>query len=510
MNATTTPTINEEVTFSAHEELVSTTDIKGIITYANSNFCRVAGYELDELIGQHHNVVRHPDMPKAAFKDLWNNIQAGKPWRGAVKNRCKDGRYYWVDAFVTPIFEQGELIGYQSVRKKIDVKTKEAATRAYKKISKNRALFTWYQRPAFKHVLFVVLSALLVYVTQHYSYASIILPLIPLAIYHNEFFSVPSYFASLKKQYNSVSRYIFSGLKPQGIIDFQLKIEQGKIQTILGRVVDSSQSLEVGANNLTHAVHQAKQGVEKETHELHQVSSAITEMVTTIAEISKNTESTAQQITHAQQDCRQASQAMTKTKDKINQLAEDVNRSAASSSTLIDETQKIANIMLEIQGIADQTNLLALNAAIEAARAGEHGRGFSVVADEVRALSSRTHAATEQIQTSMADIQTTLAQWSESMTKNKTDADNCIEDANSSQIAIEQVHQAMTEISDIAAEIATASEQQNFVSQEINRNIVNISDASKLNLEQTEKVEIEAKTINNNAKALAELGLTFS
>ena len=111
--------IDEEVTFEEHQELVSTTDLRGVITYANNEFCSIAGYEMDELINKNHNIVRHPDMPKAAFKEMWDTLKQGHSWRGAVKNLCKDGRYYWVDAFVTPIFEHGQLIGYQSVRVKL-------------------------------------------------------------------------------------------------------------------------------------------------------------------------------------------------------------------------------------------------------------------------------------------------------------------------------------------------------------------------------------------------------
>ncbi len=132
--------INEEVTFSADEELVSTTDLRGVITYANDVFCRVAGYELDELVGKNHNIVRHPDMPKAAFKDLWTALEAGKNWRGAVKNRCKDGRYYWVDAYVTPIFENGKLVGYQSVRFNLQPELKRTAEKAYQAINQGKPL----------------------------------------------------------------------------------------------------------------------------------------------------------------------------------------------------------------------------------------------------------------------------------------------------------------------------------------------------------------------------------
>src|SRR5690606_1262664 len=98
--------------------LISRTDLKGRIVHANHAFVEVSGFTLDELIGSPHNLVRHPDMPPAAFGDLWATIKAGKTWRGVVKNRCKDGRYYWVYATVSPIFKHGEIIGYGGVRVK--------------------------------------------------------------------------------------------------------------------------------------------------------------------------------------------------------------------------------------------------------------------------------------------------------------------------------------------------------------------------------------------------------
>jgi aerotaxis receptor len=96
--------------------LVSMTDLNGIILNANASFVQISGFQLEELLGQPHNIIRHPDMPPEAFADMWNTIKADKPWRGVVKNRCKNGDYYWVDAYVTPAFEQGKKIGYMSVR----------------------------------------------------------------------------------------------------------------------------------------------------------------------------------------------------------------------------------------------------------------------------------------------------------------------------------------------------------------------------------------------------------
>ncbi len=115
---TTTAPNETEHTFPDHTFLVSKTNTRGIITYANTTFVSISGYTESELLNQPHRMVRHPDMPRAAFQDLWDTVQGGREWHGIVKNLRKDGGYYWVDATVTPSFNQGKIVGYMSVRRK--------------------------------------------------------------------------------------------------------------------------------------------------------------------------------------------------------------------------------------------------------------------------------------------------------------------------------------------------------------------------------------------------------
>ncbi len=114
MNSKVTP-IDEEYLF-ADGVIVSETDLNGIITYANRTFIEISGYKKEELIGKPHSTIRHPDMPKAVFKDLWDTIQKDKEWQGLVKNLRKDGRYYWVETYIKPIFKNGHKIGYIAAR----------------------------------------------------------------------------------------------------------------------------------------------------------------------------------------------------------------------------------------------------------------------------------------------------------------------------------------------------------------------------------------------------------
>jgi methyl-accepting chemotaxis protein len=133
------PVTNVERPFSDGEVIVSKTDAKGIITYANATFIEISGFTEQELIGTNHNIVRHPDMPPAAFEDLWDTIKAGKPWSGIVKNRCKNGDYYWVHAHVAATYEDGRLTGYVSVRSKPSRAQVEAAAELYRQINDKTA-----------------------------------------------------------------------------------------------------------------------------------------------------------------------------------------------------------------------------------------------------------------------------------------------------------------------------------------------------------------------------------
>ena len=105
-----------EQQFAPDVKLISGTDLQGVITHCNDGFEKISGFSRDELVGQHHNIVRHPDMPKEAFEVMWQHLKAGLPWMGMVKNRCKNGDFYWVSAYVTPITEGGQVVGYESVR----------------------------------------------------------------------------------------------------------------------------------------------------------------------------------------------------------------------------------------------------------------------------------------------------------------------------------------------------------------------------------------------------------
>ncbi|HYF77709.1 MAG TPA: methyl-accepting chemotaxis protein [Symbiobacteriaceae bacterium] len=129
------PVTQVEHTYPPEERLISETDLRGIVTTANDSFCKVAGFTQAELVGQSHNVVRHPEMPQEAFADLWRTLKAGERWVGVIKNRCKNGDYYWVKAFVSPVLQDSKTVGYRSVRKRPTREEVQAAEQLYKRMA---------------------------------------------------------------------------------------------------------------------------------------------------------------------------------------------------------------------------------------------------------------------------------------------------------------------------------------------------------------------------------------
>ncbi|MFW6191737.1 MAG: PAS domain-containing protein, partial [Thiohalospira sp.] len=133
------PVTQKEFDYPEDWVIISATDTKGRITHVNEDFLKTSGFERDELIGRPHNVIRHPDMPPAAFQMMWDELQAGQAWMGIVKNRCKNGDHYWVDAYVTPLFEEGEIVGYESVRTKPDPLHIRRAEHLYQRINAGKS-----------------------------------------------------------------------------------------------------------------------------------------------------------------------------------------------------------------------------------------------------------------------------------------------------------------------------------------------------------------------------------
>lgn len=492
--------------FDKSEVLLSITDLESRIKYANPEFCKISGYSLTELQQQTHNKVRHPDMPKAAFKDLWYFIQQGKSWMGPVKNRCKNGDYYWVNAFVTPIKDEtGANIEYQSVRTPLEPQVQMRASALYSKLNQGktprRLTVTTDQTFWFQcfFMLFCTLSFSLIIASE--IPISLTLPLFILSLLTNIFFVLwrnkyIKVVEDAKAVFNNpLMSYLYSGNSDAvGNIQLALNMRKAEINAVVGRVSDASTQVGRSAELSSDQSHLVSNGLNAQRGESEQAADAMRAMTTEAKNLNKAVIDTAKSAEHGCVLTKKGCGAIEHTIGAIGDLSVQLTEVDQMITQLSKGTLLIGNILTDISSIADQTNLLALNAAIEAARAGEQGRGFSVVAEEVRTLAMRTQQSTEEIHHLLTTLQTNSDNAVQAMHCSSQLSENCVSLSKDTQNALSEIHKEVTHISTSTAAITTAIAAQSSVASQVSQNVVRINEIA-LSCEQN---SLKARSSSSN------------
>lgn len=515
------PVIDKEIKFpdSPGAKIISVTDAHGVIVDVNDTFVQMCGFTREELIGQPHNIIRHPDMPSAVFKLMWNTLKSGKPFMGVVKNRAKDGSFYWVNAFMVPITDNGKIIGYESVRTRATDDEIANATAIYKNVGAGNKLsgssmnsgYFFSLIAAFisfgyavydPSIISVILFALFALIAAYLSGCAQS-KFIHTLITDNEVQSDPVTLAVYTKNTSEMERARFA-----------LKWQKKYVDTILTRVKEASERLNHLADlNLNKASSSNQDMIEKSDHtkavakSMNNVTQTMIEMMNDLTDKVSLTTQSSDETFDLMQEGRSISQ---RTLDSITTLDEQVKNIAASIETLSSKVDEISQASELIDKVSEQTNLLALNASIEAARAGEAGKGFAVVADEVRSLSFSTHKSTQSIHDLIADFKEKAVAATAMANKGLEVAKNGVVEVGRNNDNVESVVDAISIIKNSADKMLESIHAQGQVARDVASQVESLFNLTDQSVDITSRSQEDMLQLKHETDDVVEMVSRFS
>ena len=514
------PVTGRNVDVAPDANILSTTDLTSAITYANQDFIDISGYSREELLGSPHNLLRHPDMPPAAFAHMWQTLKSGRSWMGMVKNRCKNGDHYWVSAYASPVTRDGVAVEYQSVRTRPDARRVMAAERVYARLRTGTRRMRPVLEMPLKLSLVTGATCALTWGAgvglASYPWAVQVLGLAAVGAVGilgvNLLLRPLRQLSERARQIadNPVSQAIYTGRADElGQIEFAMQMLEAQVGAVVGRIGDASQRLSGHAAALVEQLDSSHSSTLGQQSQTDQVATAIHEMAASVAQVANHAQQASKAADQAGSATREGHQRVDESRDAVLRLSQELARATTVIHQLESHSGDISGVLEVIRAIAEQTNLLALNAAIEAARAGEQGRGFAVVADEVRGLAQRTQQSTNEIQRMISTLQGGARDAVMAMEQSSQHVEASVDHAQRAASALDGISQRVNQITAMSVQIATAVEEQSAVSEDINRNIVGIRNAGEATVTAGQQSQLSSGDVAALAEDLRRLAEEF-
>ena len=508
------PVTQTEFDYADDTTLMSVTDTQSHVTYANAAFVAVSGYTREELLGQPHNIVRHPDMPAEAFADMWKTLQGGESWSALVKNRRKSGEHYWVRANAAPVHRNKQLVGYLSVRTKPtraevdgaealyrDLREGKAGARAlHKGVLVRTGMLGWTSLLQTMSVAWRIrwssLAGVAIVVGSCAAAGlgagplGIVAGAALLAALVNNLW-LEAQIASPLATVVRVAKNAAAG-NPERNVTLNRVDEIGMLLRAVNQTALNLQSLVDDVSEQVGGVHSASSEIATGNNDLsartEQTASSLEETAASMEQLSSTVKQNADNAKQANQLALGASAVAVKGGEVVGQVV-------GTMKDINDSSRKIADIIGVIDGIAFQTNILALNAAVEAARAGEQGRGFAVVASEVRSLAGRSADAAREIKGLIAASVDRVGQGTA-----------LVDQAGAT---MQEIVSSIRRVTDIMGEISSASTEQSAGLAQVGEAVTQMDQATQQNAALVEESAAAAESLSAQAQQLVQAVAVF-